>query len=72
MVYLFVKVGQFLFRIFYLGATTQQREQHQAARQQQRKAKESNLNIDYVPGKNEGKNQKGFTGGDYVDYEEVD
>jgi hypothetical protein len=39
---------------------------------QQKKAAGSNLNIDYIPGKNKSEeNGKNFKGGDYVDFEEI-
>ncbi len=37
---------------------------------QTRKPKDGNVNVDYVPGKE--KSKKGFKGGEYVDYEELD
>lgn len=39
--------------------------------QQRRRAPNSDLNIDYVPGDKDKKNKKGYGGGEYVDYEEV-
>lgn len=71
--YVFYKVGGALFRMFFLGASQQARYQNQRYReqtQQSRKAPGGNVNIDYVPQK-EDKSNKGFKGGDYVDYEEV-
>ncbi|REE05832.1 DUF4834 family protein [Marinoscillum furvescens] len=73
--YVFFKVGGALFRMFFLGASQQQRTQYQNQRyreqaHQSRKAPGSNVNIDYVPRKEE-KSDKDFQGGDYVDYEEV-
>lgn len=69
--YLIYRVGGFLFRMLFLSA--QQQRQHyqgQAQQQAQRRAADSNLNIDYVPGEPK-KDKKDFRGGDYVDYEEV-
>ena len=65
-VYAFVKVGGFLYKMFFIGASESQKRTAQG----RRKAHKSNLNIDYAP--NEEKNKsKGYKGGDYVDYEEV-
>jgi hypothetical protein len=41
----------------------------QSQTQYKRKAPDSNVNIDYVPGDNGSKGQ--YKGGEYVDYEEV-
>lgn len=69
--YLIFRVGGFLFRVFFLGAL-QSRQQNQSQQKQQshRKAPNSNLNIDYIPGEKK-EQSNDFRGGDYVDYEEV-
>lgn len=70
--YLIYKIGGFIFRVLFLGALQSKHQQQQSQYKQQshRKAPDSNLNIDYIPG--EKKNQSNdFKSGDYVDYEEV-
>lgn len=85
--YLFYKVGGFIFRTIF-SSVSQQYQQQQRYYQKQngspysgsdngRKAPNSNLNIDYVPGNGQAskktvKKSAGFKGGDYVDYEELD
>lgn len=76
-IYIFYKVGGFLFRVFFLGASEyeQQKRHQQRYRNQEpphRRAPDSNLNIDYVPREKRKKNEEGYNGGEYVDYEEVD
>ncbi len=66
-VYIFVKVGGYLFRMFFIGASEAQRH----ATEGRRKAPNSNLNIDYTPKSGSQKKEKGYKGGEYVDYEEV-
>ncbi|MEQ8472124.1 MAG: DUF4834 family protein [Marinoscillum sp.] len=70
--YLLYRVGGFLFRMLFIGAQQQQRNQYQGNHQsnQSKKAPGSNLNIDHIPQKDQ-KNQKDFNGGEYVDFEEV-
>ena len=66
--YVLYKVGGFLWKIFFIGASSAQQQTTQG----RRKAHNSDLNIDYAPHEERGKKPKGYDGGDYVDYEEVD
>ncbi|MFY0689815.1 MAG: DUF4834 family protein [Cyclobacteriaceae bacterium] len=71
--WLIYKVFGFLFKIFFIGASAAQHQKRtqQSRQSHARKAPDSNLNIDYVPGSEKKKGDKGFDGGDYVDYEEL-
>ena len=66
--YLTYKVGGFLMRALSiaLGQDPTQRN----FRGKSKKSKDGNVNIDYVPKDKKGDN-KGYKGGDYVDYEEL-
>lgn len=68
---LFLRSIGFLLR-FLLGRGLANRASREFNEGQTRKRRPSggNVNVDYVP-KKENKNQKGFKGGDYVDYEDV-
>jgi hypothetical protein len=65
--YVIYKVGGFLFKILFIGAANAQQQKRQQYATPKRKAPRSNLHIDHVPSKGD----KGYSGGDYVDYEEV-
>jgi len=72
------KVVNFVFRILFTlsggkRTSTFNNSNTRNGKQQNRKRKapNSDLNIDYVPEDPKNKNKKGFSGGDYVDYEEV-
>lgn len=71
------KVINFVFRILFTlsgGKRTTYRNfstGNNRQSTQQRRAPNSNVNIDYVPDDKQKKTKKGFGGGDYVDYEEV-
>lgn len=72
------KVINFVFRILFTlsgGKRTSNRNFNTGNNKQQtqrrpRRAPNSDLNIEYVPGEEKNK-KKGYGGGDYVDYEEV-
>lgn len=66
--YLLYKVGGFLWKIFFIGASNAQQQTTQG----RRKAHNSDLNIDYAPPEGPVKKPQGYDGGDYIDYEEVD
>ena len=73
MVYTFYKVGQFLFKMFFIGAAQHSRQtfQGQQRRNHQQRPTDGNVNIDYVPNPNTKKGDGHLKGGDYVDFEEV-
>lgn len=64
--YVFHKVTSFIFRGFTGRNQFDQRQYNQGSR----KAPNSNLDIDSIPHKRS-KKADGFSGGEYVDYEEV-
>jgi len=66
-IYVFYKTAGFLFRLVFGPLRT---DPGSFRRNQSRKAPDSNLNIDKIPHQNAGKNS-GYSGGDYVDFEEV-
>ena len=69
--YIFIKIGGFIMKTLFSGFTNQQNFQKNQ-QPQQRKHKEGNINIDYMPNeKKSSPTKKNFPGGDYVDYEEV-
>ncbi|SNT18660.1 protein of unknown function [Ekhidna lutea] len=71
--YVFYKVTSFLFNGLFSGFTRHQQfggSEHTTNRSYSRKAPGSNLNIDTNP-QTRSKNDKGYHGGEYVDYEEV-
>ena len=65
-VYVLYKVGSYLFKIFFLGASGYS----EARFEQNDHRRRGDINIDYVP-KGRDKSSKGYQGGDYIDYEEV-
>lgn len=66
--YALYRVGGFLFKIFFLGAANAQQQRRAQQSAPKKKAPKSNLNIDHVPGRT---GEKGYSGGEYVDFEEV-
>ena len=72
-IYVIYKVGGYFLRMFVINATQQQRSFHkgQQPNASKKRAPNSNVNIDYVPKKGDGKDQQ-MRGGEYVDYEDVD
>ena len=71
--YLLFKVGGFLARMF-LGNMVKQNRNHTYRRTQQtqrRQPTDGNVSIDYDPKKDQKSQNRGFKGGDYIDYEEV-
>ncbi|MBV6645659.1 MAG: hypothetical protein KI790_09430 [Cyclobacteriaceae bacterium] len=70
--YLFFKVGGYIFKMFFLGASGYQQQRTSNSQYQDRKRPvDGNLNIDHMPKQKQSGKQKGFEGGDYVDFEEV-
>ncbi len=67
-IYVLAKVGGYIFKLIYTGASEATRHTTSG---QRRKAPDSDLDIDFIP-KNGGKNSKGYDGGEYIDYEEVE
>jgi len=63
--YLIYKVGGFLFKILFIGATQSKRASNMRSGRKY-SAPDSNVYIEDIPKKSEG-----FKGGDYIDYEEV-
>lgn len=68
--YVFYRVTSFIFSGLFGGFTRNQQFGRQQYSQRSRKAQDSNLNIDNIP---ENRANKGgnYSGGEYVDYEEV-
>ena len=62
-IYLTFRIGGYIMRLF-LGSSG---KQNQSFKQ---RPKDGNVSINYDP--KEKRNQKGYQGGEYVDYEEVD
>jgi hypothetical protein len=63
--YLIYKVGGFLFRILFIGASQSKRASNTGSGRKY-SVPESNVDIEHIPKKSEG-----FKVGDYIDYEEV-
>ena len=63
--YLIYKVGGFLFKILFIGATQSKRASNTGGGRKY-SAPDSNVDIEHIP-----KKPEGFKGGDYIDYEEV-
>ena len=66
--YLFHKIASFVFRGLFKGFAG--RDQFGQQQHSQRRAKNSNVNIDNIP-HSKAKKGDNFSGGEYVDYEEV-
>jgi len=66
--YLLYKVGGFLFRMFFISLTQQQRTS--ANQKQTKTSRNGNVDIQFANDQKKRSN-KGFEGGEYVDYEEV-
>lgn len=64
--YAFYKVGGYLFKLFFIGAA----EASDKKSNFKKRAPNSNLDIDSMP--SDLANGKGYKGGEYVDFEEVD
>lgn len=64
-IYAFYRAASFLFRFFLGGVSRSHFEQSQ-----RRRAPNSNLNVDRAPKKGATKGD-GYSGGEYVDFEEV-
>jgi hypothetical protein len=65
--FLLSKIGGFMFRTLF-GAAAQRGQQQQ--QQSTRKPADGNVQIDYMPKKDQ-KASKHFKGGDFVDFEEI-
>ncbi|MAJ50420.1 MAG: DUF4834 domain-containing protein [Flammeovirgaceae bacterium] len=63
--YLTYKLGGFLFKILFVGATQSKRASNTRGGRKY-SVPDSNVSIEHMPKKSEG-----FKGGDYIDYEEV-
>lgn len=72
--FIFFKLLGLFFKVL-LGGSATEKSGHRAYQNQQyqsTKSTDGNVNIDYVPNGNESKkSSKTFTGGEYVDYEEI-
>lgn len=68
-IYVLARVGGYLFKIFFIGASEAQRKT--SYNQGRRRAHNGDLDIEYreSPDKNDA---KGYSGGEYIDYEEVE
>ena len=64
-VYLVYKVGGFIFKMLFIGAT-QSKKSSSAGAKHKYSVPDSNVDIEHLP-----KKPEGFKGGDYIDYEEV-
>jgi len=69
LLYFFFRSVGHVLRLF-LGRSAQSRTQQPYGRPGQQRTKREGLHVDSVP--NQQKQKKGFKGGDYVDYEEVE
>ena len=67
--YFLFRFGAFIYRTLSWILSVSNGQAYQPKQQQSRKAKVGDVNIDFVP-KKEDKKQS-FGGGEYVDYEEV-
>lgn len=68
--YVIHKAMSFLFGGMFKSYANRGQFGQQSPGESQRKAPNSNLNIDNIPG-SKTKKDKSFSGGEYVDYEEV-
>ncbi len=68
-IYVLAKVGGYLFKMFYIGASGAQRRS--AYPHDKKRAPNSNLDYEFRQ-KSSDKSNKGFSGGEYIDYEEVE
>ncbi|MEQ9465939.1 MAG: hypothetical protein RLN88_00935 [Ekhidna sp.] len=68
--YVFYRITSFLFSGLFGGFTRHQQFNRRHYSDQPRRSQDSNLNIDNIPG-NRAKKGGSFSGGEYVDYEEV-
>lgn len=59
-----------LFRLLMGSPGSMRQQSHNYPPHGDRKPKDGNVNIDYTPNKGK-KSSKGFKGGEYIDYEEV-
>ena len=71
--FILFKLINVFFRVLIGGSATNRGGQRQQYQQQyqSRKTADGNVNIDYVPNENGAQKSKNFTGGEDVDYEEV-
>lgn len=72
-IFVLIKIGSFFFRtmVWMLGARNGQRQPSTRSGKQSAGKKEGDIEIDYIPEQEQKKRQKGFRGGEYVDYEEL-
>ncbi|MEJ2004077.1 MAG: DUF4834 family protein [Cyclobacteriaceae bacterium] len=73
--FIFFRIIGFFLRLL-MGSSADNRTRTQTFNRQQPGAKarpkSGNVNIDYIPGKINDKDNKKFSGGEYVDFEEVE
>ncbi len=70
--FVIVRIGGFVIKLLFSGFGGQQRNTFDRdEKQQQKKPRDGNVSIDYVPDSKKKDSQK-FKGGDYVDYEEME
>ena len=72
--YLLYKIGGYLFKMFFwsLGNKMNNPQNFNRPNPNNRRPKNSNVDVEYFPGKNDSKKKsKDFKGGEYVDYEEI-
>lgn len=71
-IYVLFKISQLILKMIFMRAAGIHKKQTYAYQSHHKKAQGSNLNIDYIPGKNKSdESGKNFKGGDYVDFEEI-
>ncbi len=69
--YIIFKGLGMLFRLLSGTSGNVKQQPHGYDGYQTRKPRDGNVNIDYMPEKDGKSRKKGFRGGEYVDYEEV-
>jgi hypothetical protein len=73
-IFVLVKIGGFIFRSMFWMLGMRAQKDHPAYKQKQSRQTYRNsdgVEINYVPEKETKKRKTNFTGGEYVDYEEV-
>ncbi|WP_436517662.1 DUF4834 family protein [Ekhidna sp. To15] len=68
--YVFHKIASFVFRGMFKGFTSRESFGDQQYSNTSRRTRNNDLNIDNIPNKRSKKGDR-FSGGEYVDYEEV-
>ncbi|MEO1050366.1 MAG: DUF4834 domain-containing protein [Bacteroidota bacterium] len=70
-IFLVLRLAGNFFRVF-LGTSTSQRDGFSGNANTKSRPADGNVNIDFVPKKDQKKSSKNYRGGEYVDYEELD